>query len=537
MLKALIAVQLRASFSMLFQIGSRGKKSTPVKKILVGLLVVYIVGVLGISTGFYFKMLLDGLKPAGLDWLYFAIAGITAFVLGFIGSVYMAQSALFAAKDNETLLSMPIPSHLILLSRTCTLYLLTLLFQAVILVPALVVWLIYQPFSLGMLVMFVLCALLLPFLVLVLSFLLGWLLAQISQRVRFKNLLIILFSLAFMAAYFILYSRLMSELANLLQRGSEIAAAVRRVFVPAYHMGIAITQQSVISLLVFAAFCLIPFGLVMLVIASNYNKVLTTVRGGPKVLYKGGGIRQGSLMGALTKKELRRFFSSPIYMLNSAITLVMMLGGAIYLLFSSKVITDLTTQMAMPSQLIGLVIVLAIALMSASVTMSSSAISLEGKQFWIIQTLPVSALQSLLAKAAAHVIICFPPIAITGIIMGFLFQFNAFYCVMSILLPLCTALFFALFGLLINLHFPKMSWQSETEVVKQSMSAFLAMFLGMTLMAGLGILYIAKLAEYIKPEAYLMMITGFFLILSGLIYLYFRAKAEGMYLRLSEAKK
>ncbi|MEJ1731312.1 hypothetical protein SMA90_33815, partial [Escherichia coli] len=84
MLKALIAVQLRASFSMLFQIGSRGKKSTPVKKILVGLLVVYIVGVLGISTGFYFKMLLDGLKPAGLDWLYFAIAGITAFVLGFI---------------------------------------------------------------------------------------------------------------------------------------------------------------------------------------------------------------------------------------------------------------------------------------------------------------------------------------------------------------------------------------------------------------------------------------------------------------------
>ena len=172
----------------------------------------------------------------------------------------------------------------------------------------------------------------------------------------------------------------MSELANLLQRGSEIAAAVRRVFVPAYHMGIAITRQSAISLLVFAAFCLIPFGLVMLVIASNYNKVLTTVRGGPKVLYKGGGIRQGSLMGALTKKELRRFFSSPIYMLNSAITLVMMLGGAIYLLFNSKIITDLTTQMAMPSQLIGLVIVLAIALMSASVTMSSCAISLEGNR-------------------------------------------------------------------------------------------------------------------------------------------------------------
>lgn len=536
MLKALIAVQLRASFSMLFQIGSRGKKSTPVKKILIGLLIVYIVGALGISTGFFFKTILDAFTAAQLHWLYFAIAGITAFVLGFIGSVYMAQTALFSAKDNELLLSMPIKPRLILISRTCTLYLLTLIFQAIILLPALVVWLMNQPFSLGLVITFTLCALLLPFLILVLSFLLGWLLAQISQRIRFKNLLIILFSLVFMGVYFYFYTKLMSQMSELLHRGYEIAAAVRRVFVPAYHMGIAITQQSAISLLVFAAFCLIPFALVMLVVASNYNKVLTTVRGGPRVLYTGGGIGQGSLMGALTKKELRGFFSSAGYMLNAAFGLAMMVGGAIYLLFNSKAITALLTQMEIPSELIGLVISFVIALMCATVFISACSISLEGKQFWIIQSLPVSALQSLLAKAAAHVIVCLPPILITAVITGILFKLSAFYIVMSILLPLSTVLLSAMAGLLLNLHLPKMSWQSETEAVKQSMSTFLAMFTGTLLVAGLGMLYIIKLTNLLAPEPFLLMVTGFFLLLTGLIYLYFRKKAEGMYLSLSEGK-
>ena len=45
----------------------------------------------------------------GLTWLYFAMAGTAALALSMLGSVFMTQAQLYDAKDNERLLSMPIP--------------------------------------------------------------------------------------------------------------------------------------------------------------------------------------------------------------------------------------------------------------------------------------------------------------------------------------------------------------------------------------------------------------------------------------------
>ena len=53
----------------------------------------------------------------GLTWLYFAMAGTMALALSMLGSVFMTQAQLYDAKDNERLLSMPIPPKYILLTR------------------------------------------------------------------------------------------------------------------------------------------------------------------------------------------------------------------------------------------------------------------------------------------------------------------------------------------------------------------------------------------------------------------------------------
>jgi len=68
-----------------------------------------------------FSQLAAAFFPAGLGWLYFAMFAIMAFALMFIGSVFTAKSQLFEAKDNELLLSMPVPPGMILLSRMAAL--------------------------------------------------------------------------------------------------------------------------------------------------------------------------------------------------------------------------------------------------------------------------------------------------------------------------------------------------------------------------------------------------------------------------------
>lgn len=72
----------------------------------------------------------------GLTWLYFAMAGTVALALSMLGSVFMTQAQLYDAKDNELLLSMPIPPKYILLTRIAMLFTTTAGYTLAVLLPA-----------------------------------------------------------------------------------------------------------------------------------------------------------------------------------------------------------------------------------------------------------------------------------------------------------------------------------------------------------------------------------------------------------------
>ena len=66
-----------------------------------------------------------------------------AFALMFIGSVFTAKSQLFEAKDNELLLSMPVPPGMILLSRMAALLAMNFVLELVVALPVFAAWLQY----------------------------------------------------------------------------------------------------------------------------------------------------------------------------------------------------------------------------------------------------------------------------------------------------------------------------------------------------------------------------------------------------------
>lgn len=65
-----------------------------------------------------------------MDWLYFALMGLLAILLGSFGSVFNTYSGLYLAKDNDLLLSMPIPVNAIMGARLLSVYLLGLCTRA-----------------------------------------------------------------------------------------------------------------------------------------------------------------------------------------------------------------------------------------------------------------------------------------------------------------------------------------------------------------------------------------------------------------------
>lgn len=514
MFKALLLTRFQMLFSAMFR-GSKTKKQRGIGfKILIGIFVLYILAALGGLFFVLFYSLCEPLCAAGLSWLYFSLMGILVAALCFVGSVFAAQTQLFEARDNELLLSLPIPPRLILLSRLLTLLALNYLFEALVAVPAAIVYATTQSFSAAGLVCFLVVALLLPLLVLAITCLFGWLVALISNRLPFKNLITIVLFLLFFVAYFMVMSNLQSTIGRLVENGAAIGEAIRRAVFPAYHLGLAAADGNFLSLLLFALCAVLPFALVYALLSVNFIRLVTTRRGTPRVKYREKALKVSGVRMALVKKECRHFFGSPMYMLNGATGLILMVVLVVMCIVNREVFQTLTTEMpALRGSLPSLICAGLCACASMNI-ISAPSISLEGKTLWIVRSLPIDASEVLLAKADAHVLLCLPVTLACAAVCGIFFSASVLQWILLLTVPVALTVFFALFGVVINLHFPKFDWVSETACVKQSASVMISLFGAMALIIAPIVLYTTVFSSFVHVDVYLLVCGALFLVLA-----------------------
>ena len=91
---------------------------------------VIMVGMLGGIFTFLASTLCKSLVMIEMGWLYFVLMGMIAIFLGAFGSVFNTYAGLYLAKDNDLLLSLPIPVRTIIASRLANVYLLGAMYSA-----------------------------------------------------------------------------------------------------------------------------------------------------------------------------------------------------------------------------------------------------------------------------------------------------------------------------------------------------------------------------------------------------------------------
>ncbi len=520
MFRALLGVRLRALFLSLFHSGRPGKKRGPLFKALVLLLALYIAGSAAGLFGSFFYGLAAPFERAGLSWLYFALAGLAAFALLFISGVFLAQSQLYEAKDNAMLLALPIPPRLILLSRMAALYLFTFAMQALILVPAAVAYLLQAPLSLPGGLSLAAVSLALPLLTLALSCLGGGLLALLSARIRRRSLVVTLLSVLFLLAYLFFFSRISLYYARLIENGAQVAEAVRRALFPAYHLGLAVAEGELRSLIIFLLCAAAPFLLAAAALSRSFVRIVTANRGLAPVRYQERPLKERRPALALLNKELTHFSSSPMYMLNGAMGVLFTLLLPAALLVKRDLLEAALSQFAVPAGLAAPAAVLALCMISATNIISAPSVSLEGRSLWILRSFPVDPGMALRAKAGAHAAVCLPPLAFAAAALSFLLEATPLAKAMLFVLPALFTAFDALLGVAVNLRFPRLEWNSETEAIKQGASTIVTMLACFTAVAAPALLYALLLSKLVPADLYMALLSLAFLGASALLWRY-----------------
>ncbi len=432
----------------------------------------------GMSGWMAFRLLSAGADAAIPFMLSAAMASLFALAMAFA----QGSATLSGFADFDTLMGMPIKTSVIVLARFFALYLVEAIYTAAYLLPCGAVYAILCAPTWRFYPAFLLMTPLLPVAPIVIGSGADLLLSAAFARSKYRKGITSAVKMAFLFG-FIVFSYLIPRFTDrFLSAPEEAAARTAKICPPAMWYASGVTGDSALALL-FAFGSLAACALFVFVLNKTFLPLHDRLSAGYHVRnYRLGTLRKSSALKALFTIERKRFFGSTAWIVNTIFgpALIVLLGiagavlsGKISAFLRETPLADHVTEA-----------ITGILLFCATLAPTTScAISMEGTELWIAKTLPVPAKSWLIAKLLLNLLLVGPPIlfAIT-LLAAFYHGFLTSLSILGLyLLPIAALLFTTVTGLLVNAKMPRLSWKSDTEVVKQSGSVLVMMLISLGL--------------------------------------------------------
>ncbi len=531
MLKLLVKKQLFEIFRSYFYDAKKNKART--RGATIGYIVMFVLlmaGLLGGMFGVLSNTMCGALAELNMEWLYFVIMGMMAAFLGAFGSVFNTYSGLYLAKDNDLLLSMPIPVRVIMTSRLLSVYLMGLMYSGIVILPAIIVYWFTVPITVGRILGGVVLLMDISLFVLTLSCALGWVVAKISLKLKRKSFITVIVSLVFFGLYYFVCFRSQAMISDLLLNAENVGNKIRGIY-PLYLFG-RVGCGDGVAMLAVSAVVIALLALVWYLIARSFLKIATASGNTAKAVYHERAVKQVGADTALLRKELGRFTASPLYMLNCGLGTVFLLVLAVLALIKGRnVFLMMNALFAGGEGFVTVLAALCLCLLAGSNDISTPSVSLEGKSLWIAQSLPVAPWQALRAKLRLHLLVTELPLVVCAVCVAAVSGAALPEIVMMLVTPMVYVVLSAAFGLFMGLKRPNLNWTSEVAPIKQGLAVFLSMFGGWVLTVALGFLYYALMAR-MGAVAFLLAVTALFAVLALVLVRWLKTSGAKIYQHL-----
>ena len=238
MIKTLVKKQMAEIFKSYFYDAKKNKKrSVPATVMFFVMYAVIMVCILGGMFGYLCFSLCAPLLAVNMGWLYYSMLALIAVALGCFGSVFSTYTGLYLSKDNDLLLSMPIPIRSILVSRLASVYLMGLMYSAVVSVPAVIIYWINAGITALSVIGGIIYIIFISLIVLTLSCILGWAVARISLKLKNKSFVTVLVSILFIVLYYVVYFKAQQIISDIIQNAVVYGEKIKGSAYIMYAMG------------------------------------------------------------------------------------------------------------------------------------------------------------------------------------------------------------------------------------------------------------------------------------------------------------
>jgi len=490
----LVSIQFWAMFADILSFKSNKLKKS---KIIYAGLVLFAL-FLGAMSFFYCFAIGSSLKMFdSIDILPPMMMAVTCLIV-IVTTMNKVKGTIFGFKDYDMVMALPVSTSGIVASRLILLYAFNMVFVFIVMIPMMIAYGVLAKPSISFYLISSLLLFFIPLIPIIVASILGTAIAYAASKFRHSNLINVVVSFAFLIGFMVISTTTGDTEAELAKVSEMLIKKVNGIYPLASLYTKAVCEFDRKALLFFLAISVLVFLLFSFAIGKVFKKLNTSiVTSQARANYKMQKLKQATPIKALYIKELKRYFSSSVYVLNTGFGVVILTIGVIALCFIDldKIIGE-PQALAMISK--SAPVMISFCAIMCCTTMAS--ISLEGRSLWIIKSMPISAKQIFLAKIAVNLTIVFP-VVIDSIILCFILKTGYLDSLFMILFPIACTVYVAVFGLLINLKLPNFTWTTETVVVKQSAATMIVVFTSMFIV-GLPMIMIAIMPT-VQP-AYLL---------------------------------
>ena len=410
------------------------------------------------------------------------MVSVSNFII-LVFTVLRSNGILFGSRDYEMLSSLPVQAKEIISSKFGFLYLLNFLLGILFMLPAGIIWQIYASAHLLFFFMYLASAVFVPFVPMCIASLLGVLVTVVSSKFRRKNIVSLVFSFAVLGGLLGIGIYSMQTGASGGSLGVILMEQVSRL----YSLSAWFRYTNYFSLagnVGFWSLSALVFCIFVKIVECRYARlnsyVLQYHAASPG---RKANLKKHSVFTAVYLKEMGRYFSSYLWVLNTGLGVVLLCVTSLALCVVSPEILGTYAGIEDVDLFLGQYAPLIIAAMLSISCPAASAISLEGRNLWVLQSIPLSNKTFIKSKIALTLTVHAIGYMLSVAVFLIRFQFNAIWSFTLLAVPACYSVFTAVQGTYINCCFPRFDWDNEMVVVKQSISVILSGVIGMICIA------------------------------------------------------
>lgn len=492
----LIKLQLSSLFGINQILHMKNAEDKKQGKRALGTLVAMIFA-LGYFSVLYSVLMAEGFAQIGMLPTLLGVMALASSALILMFSIFETKGVLFGFGDYDIVMSWPVSTRMVAASRVVGMYAYNFVYGLLLLLPAGIVYAIKASPQGWFYPLYLALMLLLPALPTIVGALMGTLLTVLTARAKKSNLVGILAQFALVLGLMFLSMRAsmsLSDPTKLAGSADALSGMVSGIYPPAQWFQDALTAGSPLSALWLLLLSAVSIALLLFWLGRRFVSINSRIKSKPRgeTFVMRRQVRSGQMM-ALVRREWKRYFSSSIYVVNTAFSYIMLLGAGVALLIKADAVASFLEVPEIAPLLS--IIPFVLGWIVSMGTTTAAAISMEGKSLWIIKSMPVRARDWLKAKLAVTLALAIPSVLIASTLIVIGLKPGLTTALWLYLTPLVYAVAFGVFGLWLNIRMPRLDWKTEAEVVKQSGSVMVCVF------SGMGVAFVPGLVAAITGSA------------------------------------